>query len=82
VDVYVPGCAARPEAIIDGVVTGLGVLAEKRAAMAKRPAESPDFAGSEDAADVADETAAEAEAEVEAEAPGAAPADGKEKEGA
>ena len=33
VDCYVPGCAARPEAIIDAVVKGLGVLAEKRAAM-------------------------------------------------
>ena len=29
VDVYVPGCAARPEAIIDGVVKALGVLEEK-----------------------------------------------------
>ena len=29
VDVYVPGCAARPEAIIDGVVKGLAVLEEK-----------------------------------------------------
>ena len=35
VDCYVPGCAARPEAIIDGVVKGLGVLAEKKAAMEK-----------------------------------------------
>jgi NADH:ubiquinone oxidoreductase subunit B-like Fe-S oxidoreductase len=30
VDVYVPGCAARPESIIDGVVAALGVLEEKR----------------------------------------------------
>jgi ech hydrogenase subunit C len=29
VDVYVPGCAARPEAIIDGVVKAIGVLEEK-----------------------------------------------------
>jgi ech hydrogenase subunit C len=29
VDVYVPGCAARPEAIIDGVVQALKKLSEK-----------------------------------------------------
>jgi ech hydrogenase subunit C len=37
VDVYVPGCAARPEAIIDGVVQGLAAL-EKKAAALKNPA--------------------------------------------
>ena len=33
VDVFVPGCAARPEVIIDGVVEALEVLAEKRQIM-------------------------------------------------
>ncbi len=32
-DVYVPGCAARPEAIIDGVVKAIGVLEEKHREM-------------------------------------------------
>lgn len=36
VDVYVPGCAARPEAIIDGVVKGLAILDEKRAALEEK----------------------------------------------
>lgn len=35
VDVWVPGCAARPESIIDGVVTALGILEQKRLKMLK-----------------------------------------------
>jgi ech hydrogenase subunit C len=32
--VYVPGCAARPESIIDGIVKALVILDEKRATLA------------------------------------------------
>ncbi|MGA3051218.1 MAG: NADH-quinone oxidoreductase subunit NuoB [Chitinispirillaceae bacterium] len=40
VDVYVPGCAVRPEAIIDGIVQALGILEEKRAALKKLSSKS------------------------------------------
>lgn len=33
VDIYVPGCAAKPESIIDGVVKAVGLLDKKRAEM-------------------------------------------------
>ena len=58
VDAYVPGCAARPEAIIDAVVKGLGVLQAKRDAMVNAASEAP--------AEIAEEAADEA-AEVVAE---------------
>ncbi|MCR4568694.1 MAG: NADH-quinone oxidoreductase subunit NuoB [Pseudobutyrivibrio sp.] len=34
VDIYVPGCAARPESIIDGVVKGVALFKEKAAKLA------------------------------------------------
>jgi ech hydrogenase subunit C len=54
VDVYIPGCAARPEAIIDGVVQALGALEEKKKAMTKHSHEAPAAAGSTDGAGAAD----------------------------
>jgi ech hydrogenase subunit C len=46
VDVYVPGCAARPESIIDGIVKALGILEEKRAIMVAK-GKKPVLAGRE-----------------------------------
>jgi ech hydrogenase subunit C len=41
VDVYVPGCCAKPEAIIDGIVMAIGKLDEKAAELkARRRAEA------------------------------------------
>ena len=33
VDVYVPGCAARPQSIIDGVLKAVDILEKKREAV-------------------------------------------------
>ena len=78
VDVYVPGCAARPEAIIDGVVKGLGVLVEKRAAMDKKPAAAAKAKAETDSKKAAK---AEADANADAQAEAVATAEAvKEKE--
>ena len=45
VDVWVPGCAARPESIIDGVVRALGILEQKRAKMLEKRGSGSSKAG-------------------------------------
>lgn len=78
VDVYVPGCAARPEAIIDGVVKGLGVLEEKRKALV-----SGQLAGAAAKVSASEGTAEEAQPAEEAEeSPAAETADDAEKDDA
>lgn len=39
VDAYVPGCAVKPESILDAVIAGVGILDEKAKAMKKNPAD-------------------------------------------
>ncbi|MBS4917270.1 MAG: NADH-quinone oxidoreductase subunit NuoB [Clostridiales bacterium] len=46
VDIYVPGCAARPEAIMDGVVKAVALLDQKRKTAAEQPAPDPKEAAS------------------------------------
>ena len=64
VDAYVPGCAARPEAIIDAVVAGLGILEQKRAAMEKGGAPAIEEPAAPAIEEAADETAEEAKEEA------------------
>jgi ech hydrogenase subunit C len=51
VDVYAPGCAVRPEAIIDAVVKGLGVLEERRVLLAAGKLVAPELPAPPSAAD-------------------------------
>ncbi len=41
VDVYVPGCPPRPEAMMDGILEAVGILAQKRIETESRSAELP-----------------------------------------
>jgi len=43
VDAYAPGCAVRPETLIDAVVAGLGILEEKRALLAEGKLVTPEL---------------------------------------
>ena len=51
VDVYAPGCAVRPETIIDAVVQGLGILEEKRTLLASGKLDAPKLSSKPSAAD-------------------------------
>ncbi len=66
VDVYVPGCAARPESIIDGVVKALAILDHKRERMSKGlPAEEKEWTPSKQTGKGAEAMASQ-EARIEA----------------
>lgn len=45
VDIYVPGCAARPEAIIDGVLKAVALLNEKQEKLKNKSKSSPPAEG-------------------------------------
>ncbi len=51
VDVYAPGCAIRPETIIDAVVKGIEILEQKRKALKNKTLVEPDVSRMQSARD-------------------------------
>ena len=51
VDIYAPGCAIRPETIIDAVVEGLDMLEKKRLKLSSHTLEKPELPVQPSAAD-------------------------------
>ncbi len=73
VDAYVPGCAVRPESVLDAVVAGVKLLDEKARKMGRAPGEkrrAVQKAGEAQAGDEADARPGEGRAEDKAHAAG------------
>ena len=75
VDAYVPGCAVRPEAIIDAVVAGIGILDEKAEAMKREISDKRLGVTGDGDAEAAEDAAEDAEAAGGAASDGAADSD-------